>query len=264
MMRALPLAAALVCAVVNLAAMPIQLAPNRAIYDLHLERSSPGGAVAARGRLVIEFRDLCDGWGTQQRMLTDMVQSDGGVSRSDFLVTSWESKDGRSMRFDIHTASRVRKEREKRGAAVMGADGKGVVSLMSPVRRKFALPAGTVFPTKQTLGMLNAAAQGKPGPKNLVFEGGDENDLYVSTVVIGRVSPLAPAQVLAGNSLLKATAAWPVLVSYFPVRHDKATPDYEVAADLFANGIIGSMSLIYPRYTLRATLARLEPLPRRC
>ena len=39
---------------------------------------------------------------------------------------------------------------------------------------------------------------------------------------------------------------------------------YEIAARLYANGVIGSMSLIYSNYTLKASLTQLEPLTATC
>jgi len=38
------------------------------------------------------------------------------------------------------------------------------------------------------------------------------------------------------------------------------TPEYEIAADLYANGVIGTMTLIYARFTLKAKLVKLERL----
>jgi hypothetical protein len=256
-------AAALLLGVRDAEAIPIHLVPNRATYDLGLEHTSPGGAVAARGRMVIQFRDTCDGWSTAQRMVADMTDAGGATSRTDFLVTAWESKDGRSMRFDVKSASGGKMEKEKRGTAAVANDGTVTVSLLSPKRREFTLPAGTIFPSAQTIELAHAAQRGPGMVKKLVFQGGDEGDLYVSTAVIGRGAPpsaTASERAVDKAGLLKNAEAWTMLVSYFANKQTADLPDYEVASRLYANGISGSMSLIYSRYTLRATLSRLEPL----
>jgi hypothetical protein len=251
----------------SVAAMPIHLVPNRATYDLQLEHTSPGGAVAARGRMVVQFRDACDGWSTAQRMVADLTGSDGAISRSDFLVTAWESKDGKSMRFDVENASGSKLDREKRGNATLAGDGGAAVSLLAPARREFALPAGTIFPTAQTEALVAAATRGQANVKRVVFEGGDEGDTYVSTAVIGR--PVSSQATMAEHAvdsagLIRNVPAWTVLVSYFDNKRGADLPEYEIATRLYANGISGSMSLVYSRYTLRATLTRLEPLVPSC
>jgi envelope integrity protein B len=262
-MRPAALGAAIFIGAANIAAMPVHLVPNRATYDLRLEHTSPGGAVAARGRMVIQFRDTCDGWSTAQRMVADMTNADGATTRTDFLVTAWESKDGRSMRFDVKSASGGKLDKEKRGTAAVADDGSIAVSLLSPVRRQFELPAGTIFPSQQTIQLASAASRGQATVKRLVFQGGDEGDLYVSTAVIGHGAPAdatAAERATDRAGLLKNVSAWTMLVSYFANKRAADLPEYEVASRLYANGISGSMSLIYTRYTLRATLSRLEPL----
>jgi hypothetical protein len=266
-MRFVGLAISVLLCTTSAGAMPVHLVANRATYDLRLDHTSPGGAVAGRGRMVIQFRDTCDGWSTAQRMVADLTNADGNVSRTDFLVTAWESKDGKAMRFDVKSANGGKLEKEKRGTAAVADDGSIVVTLLSPVRRQFTLPAGTIFPTEQTLELANAAARGPGMVKRLVFQGGDESDLYFSTAVIGRgAAPQATSaeRAIDKTGLLKYVSAWTTLVSYFASKRSADLPDYEVATRLYANGISGSMSLIYTRYTLQATLSRLEPLVTVC
>jgi len=247
--------------------MPVHLVPNRATYDLRLEHTSPGGAVTARGRMIIQFRDTCDGWSTAQRTILDITDADGAIARSDYVVTAWESKDGKSMRFDVKNASGGKLDKEKRGTAMLASGGDALVNLLAPKRRQFALPGGTVFPTAQTVALLAAADRGQQTSKRLVFEGGDEGDVYVSTAVIGR---LASSQATIADravdkaGLIRNVPAWGVLVSYFDNKPGNELPEYEIATRLYANGISGSMSLIYARYALKATLTRLEPLAPTC
>jgi hypothetical protein len=261
------MAAATLIGVANVAAMPVHLVANRATYDLRLEHTSPGGAVAGRGRMVIQFRDTCDGWSTAQRMVADMTSAEGTTSRTDFVISAWESKDGKSMRFDVKGASGGKLDKERRGTAEVADDGTVTVNLLSPARRQFTLPAGTVFPSEQTIELARAASRGPGMVKRLVFQGGDESDFYVSTAVIGRGAPpqaTAAERAVDKAGILRNVAAWSTLVSYFDNKRSADLPDYEVASRLYANGISGSMSLIYSRYTLRATLTRLEPLVPAC
>jgi hypothetical protein len=267
MRRACALAGSLVFAVSSLGAGPISLASNRAIYDVALERTSGGDVIAAHGRMAIEFRDTCDGWSTTQRLIADMTGSDGSESRTDFFVSAWESRDGRTMRFDVGDTRNGKTKSRQRGSATLDADGAGRAALIAGKPAQFVLPRNTQFPTEQTLGVLRAAQSGGTAFKHIVFQGGDPSNINFSTAAIGK--PSLPATLAAnrradGRGLLRNVVAWPVLLSFYPLNVHAESPDYEVATELYADGISGSMSLIYPTYTLRATLVRLEPLAPHC
>jgi hypothetical protein len=243
-----------------------QLLSNRAIYELSLERTT-GGVVTARGRMATEFRDTCDGWSTTQRMIADMTDSGGAASRTDFSVSSWESKDGRTMRFDIVESNGGKAGKHQRGSATLSPDGAGSVILAEGSPKTFALPRGTQFPTAQILALLRAAATGKTSFRHVIFQGGAPANLNFSTAVIGKSADdeqLSADRAADRYGLVKRVRAWTVLVSFFPLTSRAEFPDYEVATHLFANGVNGSMSLVYPDYTLRATLVRLEPLIPSC
>lgn len=264
MMRSLALAATILFA--HPEAPPIGLASHLAVYNVSLAHTS-GDVVAARGRMAIAFRDTCDGWSTTQRLIVDVTDSDGDTRRTDFVVRAWESKDGRTMRFDISDKHGSGSYGRQRGEAELGPDGAGRVELEEGKPAHFALPKGTEFPTTQTLAVLAAAMSGNTFNKHLVFQGGGLSDLNFSTAIIGREEGTKARTVerMADKShLLSGVAAWPMLISYFPTTPRIESPDYEVATHLYANGVNGSMSLIYSGYTLRATLSRLERLKPSC
>ncbi len=115
--------------------------------------------------------------------------------------------------------------------------------------------------------MLRAAVAGLDSFHQTVFQGGDVSDLYDTSTVIGRPVPkvrLKDDSAVDGNGLLAGVSAWPVLISYFPHDSQGERPDYEVAYRLYANGVIASMSLIYPNFTMKAELVKLERLPSKC
>jgi hypothetical protein len=245
---------------------PPHLASYRAIYAVSLERTA-GAVLAARGRMAVEFRNTCDGWSTAQRLIDDVTDSDGTPSRNDFIVTAWESKDGRTMRFNISETRNGKSEERQRGSASLNLDGTGRVDLIVGKPAKFALPKGTQFPTAQILATIYAARGGHSAFKGIVFEGGDPTSVNFSTGIIGK--PLGNAALAADRAadqsgLLKNVPAWPVLLSYFPLSPRAETPDYEVAAHFFDNGVSGTMSFIYKDYSLRVTLTRLEALHASC
>lgn len=261
-------ALALFAALLEMGAAPVmpRLASHRAVYDISLERDT-GDVVGARGRLAIEFRDLCDGWSTAQRIVTDVTGSDGSINRSDFFVTAWESRDGRTMRFDVSDVRNGKVRSRQRGVATLAGDGSGRVDLLHGKPGYFMLPRGTEFPTSQILGILRTASARRGTYRHLVFQGGDPTDLTFSTALVGAQvndAALSGDRAADRNGLLRHERAVSALISFFPLDKHQEQPDYQVSAHLFANGINGTMSLIYPHYTLKATLTRLEALKAPC
>jgi hypothetical protein len=110
--------------------------------------------------------------------------------------------------------------------------------------------------------MLEAAKKGHDVDNHIVFQGGGRSALLSATVKIGRArsKPRETANDPAG--LLREGAAWPILISYF--ENDGELPSSEVAASLYGNGLLGPFSLVYPQFTLRAKLVRIERLPASC
>jgi hypothetical protein len=262
----LSLAAALSLAVVGVQAAPVHLLSHRATYEVTLASTRPGGVVAASGRTVLEFRDVCTGWTTTQRFIADMTDGQGSDVHSDFVVSSSEDKAGRIIRFKIHNMVNGRTTQHFEGLGQLASAG-GEVKLTSPRGQHFTLPVGTLLPTQHTLAVLHAAAAGVDSFHQTVFNGGDLHDLYDTSTVIGRAVPpakLADDRGADPQGLLKGLQAWPTLISYFPHASVDERADYEVAYRLYSNGVIASMTLIYPNFTMKAELRKLEALPSRC
>jgi envelope integrity protein B len=244
-----------------------ELESHRAIYEISLARTSPGGMVAARGRTVIEFRDACIGWSTTQRFVADMTNAQGDPTRTDFIATTWESKDERAMRFTLKNSIDGKTSQHFAGTATLAASGRGTVEMSVPRGRNFPLPVGVALPTAHTLQVLAAAQAGQSSIHELVFQGGDKTNLYEATAIIGRQATSAETDEdrdADKDGLLKGQSARSILISYFPYGSHGTAPDYEVAYRLYSNGVVSSMSLIYSHFTLRATLSRLERLPKDC
>ncbi|MBV9331713.1 MAG: DUF1849 family protein [Alphaproteobacteria bacterium] len=249
------------------AADSISLEPHRAIYEISLARTSPGGVVAATGRTVIEFRDECIGWSTTQRFVADMTNSQGDPTRTDFIASSWESKDERAMRFTLKNSVDGKTSQRFVGTATLAASGRGTVELSVPRGKNFPLPVGALLPTQHTFEVLRAAQAGQSGMRELVFQGGDKSNLYEATAIIGRPatsSEMSEDKDADGDGILAGKTARSVLVSYFPYASRGSAPDYEVAYRLYSNGVVSKMSLIYSKFTLRTTLVKLEKLPVNC
>src|SRR5579862_8076707 len=206
------------------------LIPHRAIYDISLDRTTGSDVLTARGRMAVQFKNTCDGWSTAQRLIADMTDSKGVVTRTDYFVTAWESKDGRDMRFDVSNMRDGKPLSRERGEATLDADGSGKVQFTNGKLGSFPLPKGTEFPTTEMLDIVHAAQRGQSSFKHIVFQGGGRESLNLSTAVIQKPSDpakLTPDLSVDRVNLLRGTDVWTVLISYFSLNARIEQPDYE-------------------------------------
>jgi EipB-like len=259
-------------------AAPVELASHRAIYNLKLLRASSSAAVnAAAGRLVVEWRDSCDGYTTNQRFLTEFSDPEGQSSTTDLWVSSLEAQDGNVFRFNLTTSSNGRVQERSRGLARRAAgkagakaDG-GEVSFEEPKTERRTLPAGTLFPTSHTVALIQAAKSGANTLERIVFDGGADNGLSYVSAFIGkeRISPavaLPPTPVAEKGKgvVLTEGRAWPIRLAFYPYEKAFKTdelPDYEMSFLLHENGVATGLEFDYGDFVIAADLSKIEPLP---
>lgn len=261
MSTALRIGAAAFSFVSFVAASPVKLVPYRATYDVSLASTQTNAVVTVRGRTVIEFRDQCSTWATTQRFIADMTDGDGNVSRTDYIVIAKERKDAKGMDFNITTIADGATVKRQIGKAILGAS--PLVTLESEKEKAVTLPPGTIPPTEHTREIVDAAQRGETVLKRTVFQGGDERDIYVALATIG-IYGKPDNDVADAANLLSGRKPYSVAIGYYPVLGDSELPDYQVSASIYPNGISGTMTLIYKRFSLKAKLAKLGPLPSTC
>lgn len=232
---------------------------SREVFDISLERTS-GVLLTAHGRTVVETHAGCGVTHTLQRSLLDVTYKDGQPIRTDFVIETWERDDGRALRFRVRNAQSGYPPQVHAGIAALAANARGRVTFTSK-DKSFDLPAGTLFPGAFSRGMLKAAAQGRDLENHPVFQGGGQSALVIAAAKIGRRQE-RPHETAKDQAHLLRREAWPILISYFP--QSGALPSSEVAMRLYANGFLGSLSVAYPQFMLRAKLVRVERLPSSC
>ncbi|HEY1962232.1 MAG TPA: DUF1849 family protein [Rhizomicrobium sp.] len=254
------LGGAILALMVQDAAVADPSASTREIYNVSLARTS-GYLRSAHGRTVVETREECGGTRTVQRSLSDVTYKTGVPIRTDFVTETWESRDHRTLRFDARNLQSGNGAERHAGTARLFANGTGQVTFTSK-DKPFALPRGAMFPGAFSQAILAVAQKSRSLENRMVFQGGGRDALVTASVRIGarEIHPQITAQ--DPDHLLKGVTAWPMLMSYFP---DQAElPASEIATELYANGMMGSLSFIYPQYTLRATLVRVQPRKTHC
>ena len=140
-----------------------KLQPHLGVYELSMiEARDDVGIETVRGRLVIEITDSCDGYAQTQRMLLRIVNTQGDEITSDSNHTTWESRDGTTIRFnskneingEVSEIFAGRAQLEGRGLA-------GAITFAKPDDLDVPLLAGTIFPTEHFFDLIEAGLRVK-------------------------------------------------------------------------------------------------------
>lgn len=240
------------------AAPAVELLSHRAAYRLSLARAESGsGLEQVRGGLVLEWRAACDGWLSQQRLGFIADAGDGPGFSYDVRFSSWESRDSTQLRFNVRSFDGPKMGEEFRGRAkLLAPGGAGTAHYQIPDGEDVSLPAGTIFPTEHVADLIAAAQAGEQILSRQVFDGSGEDALTKATAVIGAGKQSALPS--GGDEELR----WPVSIAYFTMNGDDTLPEFEIAFDLSAGGVLSNVRLDYGEFTLKAELEKLETFAR--
>lgn len=243
------------------AAAAVEVSPHRVIYDLSLASAkSSSGVVDAKGSMLVEWADSCDGWTIDQRYRLTVTNDESEESLVVVTFSTWESKDGLSYRFFIRKLRDGDVAEEARGRAHLSARGEAGEAVFSqPEPSTVALPRGTMFPTEHTLLLLRAAEANERFITRQVFDGGEVEGPSEVTAAIGQPSP--PAK---DAKPILAHRGWPMRLAFYKPDAPGSEPDYEVGMRLLDNGVAEGMTLDYGDMVVRAKLREIEELKPNC
>ena len=181
--RLLPTAALVASLALPAAAQELQ--PHRAVYSVAmLEKGKPG--MGPPGTYAFELKQTCDGYVINQRMRLE-VESGKGTVVSEQTSQMTESRDGRKLRFEHHSAADGKQTSLLRGDATLDDEGIGQSLFSEPEGQSVALPKGTMFPNALTRATIQHAKAGDGGFDALFFYGEKVRPPQSVNLVIGRV-----------------------------------------------------------------------------
>ncbi|MBE9606284.1 cell envelope integrity EipB family protein [Acetobacteraceae bacterium H6797] len=247
------------------AAQPITLAAHRAAYTLTLQRARDGGEVAdAQGAMLFEAADACEGWATHQRLTLTVTTRSGETVDTSSDYSTYEAKDGRSLRFSMVQSAQGAVSQRISGEAELKPDGSGVVRYVEPEAKEIPLPAGTLLPMMHTMRAIAAAEAGKRLMVAPLFDGtGDEGAQDSTTVIAGQDD----AQPNAGFPALATLPSARFRIAFFErgaSQNGASSPDYEVGLRYFRNGVADELSMDFGSFIVDGKLQKLELLPKGC
>jgi hypothetical protein len=251
-----------------------ELAAHRAVYDLTLDKATPGSNVSdIRGQLIYDFSgSVCLGYTLNTRLVTEVFDREGKPSVTD--IRSENQEDGEGHRFRFNTAQYINNklsEATKGVATHSGREQGGIaVDLEKPKRSSLLLTGNVLFPTQHSLAILKTALAGEDRLQADIYDGTEKGSkLYETTTVIG-----APLELAANTQLpalknadaLNSIQSWPVVVSYYDRNQKKdGLPTYEVSFRMYANGVSRKLKLDYGTFSLDGELSAIEfPKPKPC
>jgi EipB-like len=251
------------------AADRVLLSPHRAIYDLKLSKSHGSrGIEAIRGRILYDFSgNACEGYELKFRQVSEIDSGEGKAALSDLRSSTWEDGDARNFRFSSENLFNERSTDVVDGHAERNAK-TVAVSLNKPKAKKFSVPSGAVFPTEHMRRIIAAGREGKSVLEFPVYDGSETGEkLYNTLTVIGH--PIGPGEKAPNDAGAKIPALakltrWPVTVSYFDKKDEKAaqsgeqTPVYSIGFELYENGISRALVLDYTDFTISGEMTSLD------
>lgn len=260
-MSRLAILAAMVAAPMLAQAQPVHLAAHRATYTLTLDDARGGDITAVNGTMAYEVTDACDGWAVRQRLDMTLSNRDGQDVEmiSDYLT--WESKDGKRLRFHMkQTTDAAVTEQVDGNAAVADGAMPGEVHYTTPADKTVPLPAGTLFPMAHTAAIIAAAEGGKKFLTLPLFDGtGEDGAQNTSIFVSNWAGPAA-----ASYPELALLSSGRVRVAFFSRKDTATSPDYEVGMRYWANGVADGLNMDFMDFAVAGKLASFSMPPTHC
>mgnify|MGYP003644152365 CR=1 FL=1 len=242
---------------------------HRAVYDLSLDSADASSTITAlEGRMVVEWRGgpSCDGYISEQRVVTKSIDDAGQASLSDVRLSAWEASDGNEFRFDrteyldgTLSGNENGIARRDHGSVVLALEG------AEPV----VLPSGVMFPNAFNMALTSAMQRGKTSFARLLFDGAQPSATNV-TAFVGKAEPL-PSDIRklsiknAGEGIALADmTVRPVHMSYFDMNPDVPAdtvdvgPSFEMGFLVSPNGVMSGLRLIYEDAVIKGTLIDVE------
>jgi len=235
-----------------------EIAPHQATYKLSLASARSSSPVAdVDGTMTFAWKDACDGWTIEQRFVVRFLYAEGEEMNFTTSYVTWESKDGKSYRFNVKKLVNGQVDEELKGEASLKGPKGGTARFDRPSSATVDLRAGTMFPTAHTMHLLEMPGNGEPFFARPVFDGSEAEGATPISAVVGKAKPIDADDFKAGNLVRKA--AFPVHLAFFPTAEQEYLPDYETTMMLQDNGVVRSMLIDYGDFKVDVKLESLEP-----
>ncbi len=236
------------------------LLSHRAVYSLsrHI-RLTASDIAGVKGRLEITFEVACDGWRMEQYIGFRLYHAEGAGLEHVAQLSGWESTDGTDYWFSTRSYQDRELLEELGGVArIDEPGGSGETRFAKPEKELRPLPTGTIFPARHLAELIEAARAGKQHLVRTVFDGSTLDSPYEITAFIGGERAPGDENVPRGVSEKRS---WSFRLAYFKHAAIQPSPEFEMSAILYENGVAGDMIYDYGDFSIDVKLRELEALP---
>lgn len=236
------------------------LLSHRAVYGMSQHVGSTASDIAGvKGRLEITFEVACDGWRMEQYIGFRLYHPEGAGLEHVAHLSGWESSNGTDFWFSTRSYQDRQLLEELSGVARLnGPDGSGETRFAKPQKEVKPLPAGTIFPARHLADLIATAKAGEPHLTRTVFDGSTMDSPYEITAFIGRERATGDENV---PTIVSTKRSWSFRLAYFKLATLQPTPEFELSAILYENGVAGDMIYDYGDFAIDVKLRELEVLP---
>jgi hypothetical protein len=219
----------------------------------------------AEGAMLYEVVDACDGWATRQRFQLTLTGRDGQDIETTSDYSTYETKDGRRLRFSLTQTSQGAVSQRVAGEAELTPGG-GRVRYTEPAAKEEELPPGTLLPMLHTISGIAAARAGTRMLVVPLFDGTSPDGAQDTTTVISvwqgpQANARFPALATLGSARMR--------VAFFDRNAASggggaSAPDYEVGLRYFGNGVADELNMDFGEFSVNGAMQELEILPNPC
>ncbi len=239
-------------------AQAVELAAHRALYELSLA-SARGDVTGATGTMSYDVGDACEGWTAHQQLAMTVTNRDGQDIDMLSDYTTYESKDGTTLRFRSRQSTDSAVTAEVNGNATQSASG-GEIRYIQPKPETKPLPKGTLFPMAHTEAVIAAAIAGKKFVELPLFDGTGPDGAQDSTIAVTSWN---------GPQASKWTDLAPlgsgrVHVAFFERGASAQQPEYEVSMRYWENGVADELVMDFGDFVMRGKLKALTLTRKGC
>ena len=246
------------------AATTAALVPHRGLYTIGLDRGeAASGVIGVEGAMIYKFAEVCDGWTVENQTFMRFEYEGVRSLDSSWSYVSWESKDGLRYQFRVSQTRNGERGEAFRGTATLPGDGgAGHAHFIQPLQLEVALPAGTLFPTRHLIAIVEAGQAGALNFNRVMFDGTSPDSPYEVNAAITPISDgiLGEATASAG---LGARPGWNASLAFYPWKAPNGPlPEYQLHVQYRDDGIAEGLMQDYGDITLKLRLRKVERLPR--
>jgi hypothetical protein len=218
---------------------------------------SSSGIIGVDGRMIFEWRSTCDAYIVEQRYVMRYQREDGTETHTDTELSALENKDGEQYKFYVKNKLLDKRSKIEGIAKYSTKYGTGKAIYSSPKDIQYKLPHKTMFPSKHTFYLLDAAKDQKKFLVVPFFDGSKIQTAISVSSVIGKEKVLEDPK----HPLLSGKY-WPIRMAFFSADQGSNSPTHEMTINLHENGVSGDVILDYFDFKVDMKLVKIEEIKR--